>query len=195
MDDHLQTAFVRQRRNLIIITIILAIIEIADLRLKTINILGNVFDIGHPEVIPWFLWTAFGYFLLRYSQYLNSLQNVSIKRDYKKQLEIFSNAEVSDLIYRREGIRMFAITDRIVNEENNIITNIVIHAKYEIDNNTKHKEYEFKGVKLLLLKFKTIKYLVIESHIITEYILPFILAGILLIYIIYEKSLILFLNT
>jgi hypothetical protein len=68
--SELKSAFLRQRRNLMLGSITLLFIELAQLKVKSdISILGIGFHIQHPEVMPLFLWAAVVYWAIRFYQY------------------------------------------------------------------------------------------------------------------------------
>ncbi len=61
--------FLRQRRNFILISLVIALIETIDLDFTQINILGNTSTIGRPEFVSYWLWAIFVYFTWRYFSY------------------------------------------------------------------------------------------------------------------------------
>lgn len=63
-----EDGFVRQRRNLIVISIVLFFVQGTGLTLTEINILGNKADLTDPFLLESVLWVAWAYLLLRYWQ-------------------------------------------------------------------------------------------------------------------------------
>lgn len=60
-------AFVRQRRNLLIVSMSLVATTLMELRLETpVSFFGNTISIGNPNAIGVLLWTLWLYFLIRY---------------------------------------------------------------------------------------------------------------------------------
>ena len=74
-NSHTRNAFIRQRRNLMAVSVALAFLVLGEVNLPSINILGNVFIIPHPQAVRWFGWLLWGYWLLRYLQYLLALDS------------------------------------------------------------------------------------------------------------------------
>jgi hypothetical protein len=66
-------AFVRQRRNLIGVSIALALFSSAGIRINTLNLFGNQLEIANPGIVVYLLWCVWCYLLLRYYQYLRVL--------------------------------------------------------------------------------------------------------------------------
>lgn len=71
MSEAERKEFLRQRRNLLVISIIVFLVEAADVSLKGINLSGVQFNIGRPDIIYSSLWLALLYWLVRYYQYFN----------------------------------------------------------------------------------------------------------------------------
>lgn len=75
-------AFVRQRRNLLIVSVSLAATILMELRLETpVSFFGNTISIGNPNAIGVLLWALWLYFLVRYlafhAQYQPTSEDVS----------------------------------------------------------------------------------------------------------------------
>lgn len=67
--------FERQRRNLLVISVLLIIYISLDLKLDTISILGNSFSIENNKNVEFLFWVLFVYFLIRYYQYFKVVDN------------------------------------------------------------------------------------------------------------------------
>ena len=61
--------FQRQRRNLIIISLVLSFVELSGIEVKVINLFGNELDIVNPEWVNWALWIGLFYWGFRYYTY------------------------------------------------------------------------------------------------------------------------------
>lgn len=62
--------FIRQRRNLMIISLFLLIYDFAEIQIAKVSLLGTELVVGRPEILEWTAWAIWGYLLLRYTQYL-----------------------------------------------------------------------------------------------------------------------------
>lgn len=95
MDD-LSQGFIRQRRNLLAITIVMALIETVDLNFTQINILGNKSEIGRPELVGYWLWLFFIYFVWRYFSYF-----LQIDRGFLSAFRNKQTNSVRDFAYKK----------------------------------------------------------------------------------------------
>lgn len=81
MDDGL----LRQRRNLIAISIALLLTDFADVKVSKVTILGSELVVGQPAVLAVFAWVVWGYFLIRFHQYLADTGDLGIKDGFLKR--------------------------------------------------------------------------------------------------------------
>lgn len=65
--------FVKQRRNLVLMSLFIIFYHAANFKISEINILGNKSTIGNPEIVGVSLAIFFFYFCWRYSTALNSM--------------------------------------------------------------------------------------------------------------------------
>ena len=67
-------AFIRQRRNLLLTSIVLFLINFAGIEIPNkLTIATNQYDISDPIIIYMFIWTILFYFLWRYMQFFFNL--------------------------------------------------------------------------------------------------------------------------
>lgn len=81
--DHqtMSTDLQRQRRNLLISSLVLISINLAGASFKDeISVFGAGIKFAHPERIVWGAWVLWGYFILRYAQYLSDEPSLGIHR-------------------------------------------------------------------------------------------------------------------
>ena len=82
MKEDIREGFIRQRRNLIIITTIVFFLEFTQISLNSINLLGNDLTISEPDFVNTVFWIAMCYWLIRYIQYFYGLENNEIKNTF-----------------------------------------------------------------------------------------------------------------
>ena len=85
MDDDIRQGFIRQRRGLFIITIVLFVIDIADVNvsaIKKIPLLGTGVQVGNPDALYYALWVAWGYWFWRYFQYFKKIGDKGFRSTY-----------------------------------------------------------------------------------------------------------------
>lgn len=73
MHADIRDGFVRQRRNLIIMSLVVLFSELAGLKIEKISIFGNEATIGKPELVTITLWIFLFYWLIRYYQYFHEI--------------------------------------------------------------------------------------------------------------------------
>ncbi len=105
----------RQRRNLILISGGLLLFDFADVSVTKVSVLGTELLIGNARVLAYFAWTMWGYFLLRYHQYLNIEGDLGISKAIQSGFEGRARAYVLGLLriqqimgsvdFKRTGVR------------------------------------------------------------------------------------------
>lgn len=90
----MDTDLLRQRRNLIVISSGLLLFDFAKVTVTKISIMGTELLIGDAQVIVYFAWAMWGYFLLRYYQYLKVEVDLGISSSVKKRFEGWARAYV-----------------------------------------------------------------------------------------------------
>jgi len=91
-EDWIRTGFIRQRRNLIVVSLTLLFVEVSGLSVRTLNVFGNQLAIQNPDIVTWALWVAYVYWLWRYYGYFHDLGD--------KGLGAAVDARLSDLVDR-----------------------------------------------------------------------------------------------
>lgn len=99
MDDSDDIGFLRQRRNVILMSLTLLFFEIAGLKITELSLLGNKVMIANPWVIDFSLVVFYSYFLVRYYQvYLAESRESVLERSkwsYKTDI-YFESGEYGD---------------------------------------------------------------------------------------------------
>ena len=91
-DTEESTKFIRQRRDLFVISAILLLIPIANIKITpnvSISQFGIAMTIGKPEIIYYALWALWLYWYLRYFQTYKALNKRYIADKYKDELSIY----------------------------------------------------------------------------------------------------------
>ena len=86
------TKFIRQRRDLFVISVILLLIPIANIQITpnvSISQFGIAMTIGKPEIIYYALWALWLYWYLRYFQTYRALNKRYIADKYKDELSTY----------------------------------------------------------------------------------------------------------
>ena len=82
----IRDAFIRQRRNLLIISLVLLFAETAELKLQKLNVFGTELTIGNPVIVNFALWAAFVYWLWRYYVYFHDLGDIGYSSKQRVRL-------------------------------------------------------------------------------------------------------------
>lgn len=89
-EDYSEISFHRQRRNLIVGSIALLFIHVAELQVESHGaFMGWAFHVGRPEMVMWFLWVAVCYWLLRFYQYHRQRETRELRKEARKYLDRF----------------------------------------------------------------------------------------------------------
>lgn len=73
MSDDIRQGFIRQRRNLILVSLVVLFLEFAGVELKELNLFGNKLELKNPFIVNVSFWIALAYWFLRYLQHYNDL--------------------------------------------------------------------------------------------------------------------------
>lgn len=98
---------IRQRRNLIVTTLLLIFIDVADVAFgNTVSFLGASLSIGKPEVIEPTIWVFELYFLWRFYQYFSSDKAYgSLLRHFKDYMDSHTRLHIVQLICKPRGLK------------------------------------------------------------------------------------------
>lgn len=180
--------FVRQRRNLLIISLVLLFAETSELSLSKLNIFGNELLIRNPMTVNYALWAAWFYWLVRYYQYfLHAQGRLEIREAYSNRLE----GSVRELVRKRalpqcqakenyffREIEKKSLREWTINHGERIRTVDEGRTEYKDINRTDTLTFN----NLLLSRVRSWFYVVFQTRYATEYILPFLIAFAPLLY-------------
>jgi hypothetical protein len=74
MDDDLA----KSRRNLIVLSVLLLIFDIASISIGKVSVLGTELVVGNAQILPTLLWSIWAYLLLRYVQLLGAQPHLGL---------------------------------------------------------------------------------------------------------------------
>lgn len=72
-------------------SLLLMFFEIAGVKFERVGFLGTELVIGRPEVLGSALWVVWGYFFLRYCQYLSAQKDLEITRLIRKRMDAYAS--------------------------------------------------------------------------------------------------------
>lgn len=191
MENNIVEKFNRQRRNLIISSLIILFLEATGIELNTINIIGNNFKVNEPESIVLFIWVAVFYFFVRYIQVVRESNFLHFNNYYS---DLFS------IILRRKAFKMvkmsmFGTTSERVDGKivifNNIESNsfdvitkyypweLIVSGFYKVTDGDSTTQLSFKQTvhiskfQIFVLNVRSFFSMCISTTYFTEYLLPF----------------------
>jgi len=77
--------FVRQRRNLMIVSMFLLIYDFANIEIAKVSLLGTELLAGRPEVLEWVVWGIWAYLSIRYAQYLVAEEHGRVFSEFMRE--------------------------------------------------------------------------------------------------------------
>lgn len=176
---------VRQRRNLISVCCILIFLKFAEVEISKLTFLGMDFGkLGNPSALYLAIWVFYWYFLARYYQYFSQEGLGRMSRYFYEEME------------RRVMIRVRKLADG-VKERSNFHPSQLITLKNEGwkirvtydggedgsgGRKTEVENIQFPTNELFKFRVLSLKNMSLHTSLVTDYILPFILAGGTLIY-------------
>ncbi len=199
MSDYIRQGFIRQRRNIIIISLVVLLAEISDIQINKINIFGNEVLINNPNILHLFLWIALFYWLIRYYQYFRDIPDKGFKATFNGKLEqyaqdiafnktitFYNNKTENDETNQKKAYpRQFDIYRKSNKGFEGKVDYLIGTDPYsggsieELKVNITFKE-------LIIPKIRSASNLILHTHLLTEYILPFIIVAIPIIYKLHE---------
>lgn len=94
----MQEFFNRQRRNLVLMSVLVLFVNVTGAELSKINLLGNEVTLRNPDSLPFYLAIILGYFLIRYFQYMHDIEDKEFKTRFFRKTE----RNLEPYILRRE---------------------------------------------------------------------------------------------
>jgi len=176
--------FLKQRRNLVLMSVMVSFLNITNAKLEEINLLGNKITINHPESIPFILSFVLGYFLIRYFQYTHEIDNKGFKEKLLKRTEKKLSSNILKREYNKENSELKqvypSINDVIVTEFvffDEAMPKNTAAITYEpkedgavLDNNDLHVKKKELVIPFIVAGF----YVIFRTSLVTTYVLPVI---------------------
>lgn len=181
--------FIRQRRNLVLISLFAIFYKAGGLKLLQVNFFGNVTAIERPEIVSFALVGFFVYFLWRYYSACNEVCGISNfwliyrnkKQDFAWRHARYYAARKLQLDPRDFDVERNAAKDRYGQE--------IDREQFRISGMTKDMKEQkaailkemgdinIKGVRLCYVRVKAMLHCVAKSSAFSEYVVPYVLAS------------------
>lgn len=202
-ESEIRTAFVRQRRNIIAISLILLFAETTGISVDHLNILGIDVELDNPDSVMNWLWAGYWYWLLRYYQFFLATANKGVHAGFESRLlpklirfaKEKEEAESDELKTARLmspdrvvflhliGASFMRDTPhRFVRAQFNVITERNVSEGGNIIQEISQKTYEFSRRRLFFPVTRAVLLTVINTPVLSEYFFPFAIALAPLVY-------------
>ena len=196
-ESEVRTAFVRQRRNLIAISLVLLFAETTGIRVEHLDILGIAIELDSPKSVISWLWVGYVYWLLRFYQFFLSTPNKGVRAGFDSRLlpiltrfaKEKEEAESEELksarlasqgrLVRLHNLGAFFVKDmprNSVTAQFNVITERTTSEGGNLFNEIPQKSYIFSRRRLFFPVMRAALLTVINTPLFSEYFLPFAIA-------------------
>ncbi len=205
MANQQNEGFVRQRRNLMIVSLILLFSEATDLRVEKISAFGTELLVGQPQAVTMALWVAALYWLVRYYQYSRAeyhgaleqfIQSrvsqrtcppVALKRLLREEpslLEKFHDIKALPSIdYKSFSIKDIKHNYLVVTFE---LTKTATDGQATVTQGIGERTVRLDGADLFWLRFQSWIHLILHTTLFTELVLPYIVFALPVLYVGYK---------
>lgn len=196
----------KQRLNLIISSLVLIIYEIAGLKFKTINILGNEISVQNEHAIPVLIFLFWAYSLFRFYQYSRTNSKTGhqkVKTDFLELMDRYSQEIIDHKAHKKviekkdidslDDLNIKTGSFSTLNKESLFeysYQSSFYKPVYDSDEFIVETQYSLSEFSRPI--WKTLTTLIIRTPTITEYVLPYLLAIAALLVLFYTYSVLLY---
>jgi hypothetical protein len=101
-EENLSAGLLRQRRNLIAISLFLVVFDFAHVTVEKVSILGTELLVGDPRILAALAWVVWGYFCLRLLRYLlaEPYFTSDLRTQFNYRLQLYSQRWIQARIKR-----------------------------------------------------------------------------------------------
>ena len=167
----MEEGFLRQRRNLMLLSGFLLLFRFADLEIEKMSILGTQLLVGRPDALRFSAWILWGYFFLRYFQYFRSEESKGLICIINEKTEYFSSQFVKDKVKKGSNDRL------------NLKKKSFLSWSYKLEyfDPTKGRPYEGEEIPMpffymIIWRTRSVWHSIVEHTYFTDYIFPILVA-------------------
>ncbi len=168
-----ETHFIKQRRNLIGVSLLILFYKVGELSLTKINVLGNVSEIGNPKIVVASLFIFFVYFLWRYYTACREVRGIT---QFLGACTIWAETKAE-----KYAIRKYFKNKIEDGSQLRLIERSFSSLKYRVYKNPSDPHSEGKDVKIkwyfLLMRSISWVHVILHTSKFSEYIIPYFLAS------------------
>lgn len=169
-------SFLRQRRNLFIINLIVLFMMLAEVQASKITLGGASFEnFGNPKAIFLFLWAFWGYFFYRFILYFIEDEWSKVKHKFLDSYHNFLNEKYRSLLFRTG--RDLNFSEFSYNQLKHNDFRCILQPAYDPRLETQlNEEITFGKNMFLVTKIKFFSHFLFLTTITTNYLLPFLIS-------------------
>lgn len=202
MTNEIRDGFIRQRKNLIAISLLLVFAETSGIEINKINLLGNEVSLKNSNIVYIVLWVALFYWFVRYYQYFRDLNDKGFKTTFFERMDaLVSKIAFKNLLNDPNFIK--TIPEPKQDEKKygafprkyHICKSSLEHYEgdaefligYDPNSGTvKREKVSVAFPQLIIPSIRSFSYVLIHTRLFTEYILPFLFFLTPIIYKVYK---------
>jgi len=193
--SEIREGFIRQRRNLILISILLVFAQFSGgLLLEKLNVFGNTATLTNPIKLETLLWIGFCYLLIRYYQYFHYSGPLGFQDTFFNKRKLFYQKLIIEksLQYNTwleeqkkttsgDDSSVKRITVKSTHSFRQLLwdagVTVSLHVEYE-DNHYSLPQENFiiQASHLIIPNFISLNYVILKTPIVTHYFFPFLIA-------------------
>jgi hypothetical protein len=206
--------FSAERRNLLLTSVALFLVEYSDLRFTQISVLGNVAELNNPNVLRFLGWVFWFYFSWRYYQHYREVRDTTMGDSFREKLRAFllpiaherykqsfkpSSNYRSDLlapsVSKPVDVHEFRFAPATWNFRKPWRVTVNLHGRvtYKLEDDAftldeRAHEIELRWRDLLWPQLKAASFVLTNVSQFTEYYLPFAIASLPFIYLLIKMG-------
>lgn len=200
--EQIAQGFIRQRRNLLIISLVLTFAQAANLTLTKLNLFGNEVNIGSPFAIFYALWVGWLYWLWRFYTYSNSIGEKQILTVYQghtrtwvglaKQRQVLRDKALRAK-FDAQGMRIFRASvhsvKRLSRFSYEVALDVYTQEKQPLQDAApkkdavRHTDTVNSVFSLSWARFRAWRHVIFSKPEFSEYVLPYLVAAVPVLYL------------
>lgn len=193
-EDDIRQGFNRQRRNLMIVSLVLLFAQTTGLTIKKISFFGNEVDLPGPISATHWLWVFWGYWFWRYYAFFRDLGNKGIKQRAKVRILHLVERYYKKKVHRTKKGQKYKDLKNPTFHISKIFQ--PKRFEYKIHVNVSEGTTHYEGFEdsvsfdnpnerrsLSIIFIRSWIYVLFNTHVFLEYIFPFLLGISPLIYL------------
>jgi hypothetical protein len=164
----------RQRRNLILVSLWLLVFDFAEVTIGKVSVLGTELVVGSPRVLILLGWLLWAYFFLRYYQYWRAENKPEIREAFNSRLDSYARAFANPTQYQDAAGQVFG--HKIAKRDTFSWSYALQHYNPAVGSVEQHSAIPLPNIRLLWWSVKAAFLTCINTTHATDHLLPFVLA-------------------